>query len=144
MNREILFRGKLKENNEWVEGILLNFRKNTYIVPHDCVYYCDGTEKFVFDIAYFEVLPETVGQYTGLTDKNGMKIFESDIIKTKKYGKISDYIIINGFDTFAVIYKPCMFRLVNRNRRFNFVNIRRDQLEVVGNVHDNPELMEVK
>ncbi|MDE6501265.1 MAG: YopX family protein, partial [Ruminococcus sp.] len=90
---------------------------------------------------FVEVIPETVGQFTGLTDRNDNKIFEGDILKTRKYGKISDNIIVNGFDTFAVIYKPCMFRLVNRNRRFNFVNIRRDQLEVIGNVHENPEML---
>ena len=145
--REILFRGKRKDTSEWTEGLTV-FKLDKY------VYMCKSSMcEITYDLQYnikaitsknpffVEVIPETVGQYTGLTDKNGRKIFESDILKTRTYGKISDNIIVNGFDTFAVIYKPCMFRLVNRNRRFNFVNIRRDQLEVIGNVHDNPEML---
>ena len=129
--REILFRGKRNDNGNWVEGSYVKMPTEEICIMTDKI-----ETKFVFGI-----LPETRGQYTGLTDKNGVKIFEGDILKTRTYGKISDNIIVNGFDTFAVIYKPCMFRLVNRNRRFNFVNIRRDQLEVIGNIYDNPELM---
>ena len=140
--REILFRGLHRRKGEkvrldgtpvesrWVYGRYCQYNEERGIIYQ--------TEP---EIAKFSVYADTVGQYTGLTDRNGVKIFEGDILKTRKYGKISDNIIVNGFDTFAVIYKPCMFRLVNRNRRFNFVNIRRDQLEVIGNVHDNPEML---
>lgn len=133
--REILFRAKSVYSGEWIYGVPVS---NGYIT---CIFnLIDGLS----ELKGFQVKSETVGQYTGLCDKNGVKIFEGDILKTREYGKISDYIIVDGFDTFAVIYKPCRFRLVNRNRRFNFVDIRRDQLEVIGNVHDNPELLEKK
>lgn len=148
--REILFRGKRKDTGEWMES-------PTVLKPDNHMYMCKSSMcEITYDLQYnitaikskksffVEVIPETVGQYTGLTDRTGKKIFEGDIIKTKAYGKISDYIIVNVFDTFAVIYKPCRFRLVNRNRRFNFADIRRDQLEVIGNIHDNLELLEKK
>ena len=133
--REILFRGKLQSNGEWSFGNLNVSLRGTLIITPD--------ETPIGK--YGQVIPETVGQYTGLTDKNGNKIFDGDIIKTKKYGKIIGHSNVNGFDIFVVIYEPAMFRLENTHRAFNLVGKcgKGIDYEVIGNIHDNPELLEV-
>lgn len=137
--REILFRGKRTANGEWVYG---------YLVKHDEKYYIyyekpDEMCQTGNWLCNKEVVPETVGQYTGLKDKNGKKIFEGDIVKSKKYGKTIGHSIVNDFDVFVVIYEPAMFRLENTHRAFNLVGKvgKGIDYEIIGNIHDNPELM---
>lgn len=77
----------------------------------------------------------------GLTDKNGKRIFEGDIIRTKNYGKIIGHANVNYFDTFEVMYEPCIFRLINNHRGF-YLTGNSNELEIIGNIHDNPELLE--
>ena len=138
--REILFRGKRKDNGNWIEGSLLNFRENTYIIPHNSEYCYDDTEKLAFDVEYFEVLPETVGQYTGLTDKNGKKIFEGDIV----VDMWSEDKWIVTFDEGTFLgenvgdYAPeFLEELCDLNEK-GFGGVI-----VIGNIHYNPELTEV-
>lgn len=131
--REILFRGKLKDNGEWVEGCLLNFRENTYIIPHDSEYCYDDTEKLAFDVEYFEVLPEIVGQYTGLTDKNSVKIFVGDIVKNHE----EDTGVIQWFPEHGAFMIFC----TNQNKVYFLYDNDFSKIEVIGNIHDNPELL---
>lgn len=128
--REILFRGKDIDNGIFVTGYLIGnqtCKKYITLVGSHCK----------------EVIPETVGQYTGLTDKNGKRIFEGDVVKTKKYGKIIGHSTVNDFDIFAVVYEPAMFILKNTHRAFNLVGKcgKGIDYEVIGNIHDNPELL---
>ena len=119
--REILFRGKRTDNGTWAYGYLFCIWERTYL--------CWGTTNDVPNMK--EVIPETVGQYTGLTDKNGKRIFEGDIIEFhEEIGKIkySDYDA-----AFDIIFDTW-------NTNFSVTDERR--IEVIGNIHDNPELME--
>ena len=124
MNREILFRGKRTDNGEWVKGWLIKDEYGICIASDDALYHVDGNEWNFEDV---EVNPETVGQYTGLTDKNGVKIFEGDILKwdEKEWG-------CPFFETVTWNYE--LFEIRQREWK--------SFCEVVGNIFDNPELLE--
>lgn len=138
MERDILFRGKRISDGAWVEG---------YYVHIPCGRF-DKNENLIQTISkngrigiLEQVYPDTVGQYTGLTDKNGVKIFEEDIIKTKKFGKSVGHTNVNDFDFFVVTYENQMFRLLNKNRGFNLIDDGYSKFEIIGNIHDSPEIM---
>ena len=130
MSREILFRGKRTNNGEWVEGwVTSQFKKHT-----------EGElltriQSNVFGVGEHLVDTETVGEYTGLTDKNGKKIFEGDIVSGYfDHEKIVGYIFY-GSDAKFFIQRKGLFGIELNNAE--------DWVEVIGNIHDNPELLEV-
>lgn len=137
MNREILFRGKGVETNEWVYGAyILEKYSNT---PYIC---CFEYGTFV-TIKQVEVVPETVGEFTGLTDKNGKKIFEGDIVN---YGDCpaSDYyretIVVNCG---AIEFSDGAFYVTERQtvEMNDLIYYGTMDCEVVGNKFDNPEFL---
>ena len=131
--REILFRGKHTRTGEWVEGLLWKKKYNHNKLFISCFPDKDDNEEI------YIIKPETVGQYTGLTDKNGTKIFEGDIVRVEYTG------VNKGLNGIAeVIFDKCKFALVWGWHKeivclTDFCNV---EFEVVGNIHDNPELLE--
>lgn len=164
--REILFRGKRIDNGEWVYGNHLfdDVSGKHYIVPfgnitesekvgQDGCCYCVG----------FEVISSTVEQYTGLTDKNGAKIFEGDIIRYADYDEYRCYIesldcaeenVSMDFGQMWTVDKVVYgikigypaFDLNSHDFESNGLSVLNESgqyyYEVIGNIHDNPELLD--
>lgn len=119
--REILFRGK-GIKGFWNKGLLAHIGNAWYISNKAGV------------ATAFEVIPETIGQYTGLTDKNGKRIFEGDIV---------------NFKTIAYTFKKCVVKYDEQYARFACIDFNKAGFpmdisfvyEIIGNIHDNPELI---
>lgn len=142
---EILFRGKTAPkagkhefNNVWVEGDLITSGSKYYIHPKSNRVRVEGELGKL--IIMHEVVPETVGQYTGLKDITGKMIFTGDIVKVpddyEEYGMAAGEI-------YAVYFAFGGFRLKPKhNKKARGFWLEDDgALEVIGNVHDNPELL---
>ena len=144
--REILFRGKTFSSDEWVEGCLL-YPVDMFTMI--CV--PESREKTNFDFMHCTVDPETVGQFTGLYDKNGKRIFEGDVVRTQPFydrvysrkgktkthvGVVEHYIFPEYRSEWRVSIKDYQgFSVCDWSAFY--------QCEVIGNIHDNPELLEV-
>ena len=118
-NREIIFRGKRRANGEWVRG--------HYIFDNTT------SKAYITKIGEFchEVSPETVGEYTGLTDRYCKRIYEGDIVQyNDEYAKIE--------------YSPeeAIYNMVFDTWLTDFDHIYSGRVEVVGNIHDTPEFLE--
>ena len=127
--REIVFRGKHSEKSRWDYGDLYMDHGRTYIASRDMMH---GVR------VHGEVIPDTVGQFTGLIDKNGKPIFEGDIIKLRllaakmEWKGVCEY--RNGAFGLAWQYAG--------QRYSTFAGTCNAEYEVLGNIHDNPEMME--
>ena len=131
MNREIIFRGKRDDTGEWVEGFYCGGNERKTLRPCIFVYRPDRQSYDCQDI-----IPETVGQYTGLKDIHGVKIFEGDIVN---YNGSCHKVVFesrNGTGYFGIV--------VGENETWGFGNSTPAyMMTVVGNIHDNPDLLEV-
>ena len=126
--REILFRGKT-DKGEWVQGVPF-FEEERYYIIED-LFVCD--EYNCTGAVNSTVIPETVGQYTGLTDKNGKKIFEGDIVKL---------FYKDGFEIGLIGWSNIDFRYKFASPDGTAYGFDvTDIFEVIGNIHDNPELL---
>lgn len=131
---EILFRGKRLDTGEWAYGFAVIYEQYAYIlVPTS--YEANGV-----GIDSFPVDPESIGRYSGIIDKNGRKVFEGDIYAwVDKYGdycaclicfgEFFEYDYINGFYVKSLL-----------GDIFSFAGSEFSEIEISGNIHDNPEL----
>ena len=143
--REILFRGKRVDNGKWVEGELLHDMKS-----RPWIYWTTPKELPVFFSKNAIVTPETIGQYTGLTDKNGRRIFEGDIVciryRTGEICCIGDVQFSHGVYGAEWLGNKKNKSMVGGWGQLH--NLRRfdddiiNDIEVIGNIYDNPELLE--
>ena len=131
MNREILFKAKRKDNGKWVEGDAI----------HEPIGMSIRHEKNGMSVRV-PVDPDTLCQYTGLTDKNGKRIWENDICDRKeKYPEIVTY---NKGD-WQLDYSYVFGKEMHTDAcNLGFYVCERDCVEVIGNIFDNPDLLEVK
>lgn len=131
--REILFRGKRIDNGKWVEGYLyrLSEKLNPFILLK--------SEKG----ASYEVETKTVGQYTGMKDKNDNKIFEGDILKIKSYVYDYEYItqVYYSYHTLCVDIYDQNYSSTTIGFADDIWNGDFCEIEVIGNIYDNPKLM---
>ena len=141
--REILFRGKRTDNGEWVQGDLIH---SQYKLGDTCVGQYGNT------VGIHQVDPETVGQFTGLTDKNGTRIFEGDVIRFHKFRYEPDWVGVISYDQCQYVATgkmPLAYEKPMDGEAFYcpfevaVSGIDKATITVIGNIHDNPELLEV-
>ena len=145
MAREILFKAKRIDNGEWVEGNLLVTEEKAYIVIDAETMSMDNENTDLYAIEWYEVDKDTICQYTGLTDKNGRKIWENDVVSTSVGNALVTYVTEkmynNKFNTgFIVNFADDKS---NYNYRHDLVYWNKFDFEcgVIGNCFDNPELL---
>ena len=129
MAREILFRGKTRDEKEWIEGFYAVFSNTPFI----------GAPNRYGTMLWQSVISKTVGQFTGLNDKNGKKVFEGDILSDEN-GTFS-----NTGMGYILFYKGMWTSFYGQDGIgrdcFDELHTVCNSREVIGNIHDNPELL---
>ena len=154
MNREILFKAKRKNNGEWVEGYYLNIAKiNRFICTGKIK--LDGAVKGIIAPEMYEIDPDTICQFTGLTDKNGKKIWENDILRYSydydgsPFLKDGEEIKYRAGAVFWSEWRGSWAVCGRGNKKYTNNDVFKynrnpNRTEVIGNIFDNPELLEVE
>ncbi len=159
MSREILFKAKRRDNGKWVKGYYCKINETTYCVEEDYKRFPVPTHHYILyetmtdwglpnRFLQYEIDPTTLCQYTGLTDKNGRKIWENDIVTITL--ECDDYLIPS--ETGIVEYSYGQYELKvkapdGQEAYSNLINKLSEapfEIEKLGNIFDNPDLLEVK
>ncbi len=145
--RKLLYRGKRIETGEWVYGDLIQLSADSpywFIMPNDASGEMYERQPYPFrqndvmcECAFAKVDPKTIGEFTGRCDKNGTQIFECDLV----YYCNSNHDEEDG--AMEVKYEDGEFILSDGGLQISLSEIYDWEIEVIGNIHDNPELLEV-
>lgn len=132
MKREIKFRGKRIDNGEWICGSLISDSKDSFRIV-----VTDGSATY----DWYDVQRKTIGQFVGLLDKNGKEIYEEDILKCNDPNAKSPERLYD-ICSVEMALEDCAFLLKERDSRQMWrFDEQYDDLEIIGNVHDTPELL---
>ena len=127
--REILFRGKRTDDGKWMCGNLTVWSDGSVSIDRAPT----------ASSPMYAVIPETVGQYTGLTDKNGKKIFEGDIVNVNT----NKDTLCHRYEGRNLVIRYDEYHRFVASGRLEYPLCNHYEWEVIGNIHDNPELLEV-
>jgi uncharacterized phage protein (TIGR01671 family) len=132
--REVLFRGQREDNGEWVFGRATFYRDGKFLQPESIAIDTGGY--------IYEVKPETVGEYTGLKDSNGVKIFEGDILQ--KYGGKNSVLVRWDDESCGFVYDCTLSKHTPHENvmSLSLFHFRSADYEIIGNIHDNKNLLE--
>lgn len=129
--REILYRGKGDtrfNSGDWCYGVPIKDYDGDWQICTDC------TKR--------TVLPETIGEYTGLTDKNGKKIFEGDVLRIRSHDYDYTTAVFSKYHELCIFVQDNLCDFMPIGFAYQILNKLRYEIEVIGNIHDNPELKE--
>lgn len=139
--REILFRGKRFYNGKWVYGIPVETEAENGVkefIISRAQWESDDNSIDFLETDVYEIDPDTIGAFTGLTDKNGVKIFEGDVLESQDTKKIGLVAWIDRGAGFVCRYNTDFY---DTN---GLIGYRVKRAKIIGNIHDNPELLEEK
>lgn len=142
--REILFRGKRVKDGKWVDGSLFSSMTGQKFIRWEVE--DDGA---IEEIVQYEVIPETVGQFTVLTDRNGKKIYEGDIFTSDYFDDTYNFEVVFNNGAFCGKHKQTgIYMLGFTNYDDNGEDLGywgeedyTSHIQIIGNIHDNPELL---
>ena len=140
MNNRYICKAKRKDNNEWVEGVAIFADNKAFILNNAKVEFIKGFNENRLNFVLVEVIPGTVEQCSGVPDKNGKLMYTGDIINA-----LFDF----GMPIKSVCgFKDGAFGLLAKQHGVEhfhaFISLCNVKYEVIGNIHDNPELLEVE